>query len=426
MKLAGRCGCGHDHPLRPGGGHPAGGVGRRHATTHPPKPAPVSRAPYAPAARSSSASLSSCGVDTPKSSRRLAWPSSSSRPAPVPSRGRAALPPSRPPAGSRTPRGGRPDRRPPARDSRRAAIPGPAARPPARTPPAARRRRCLPAAGAGRSRPPPPPPRARSAPVRRPGCGSRSAGLPRAGRRARPSRSINPQGTPVASVSARRQASANSGTERLQAAASHRAARARPRPPRWKPGRRRWGRSRSAPHRRRSPASPASPAPPPWPPPARRGQGRPASARAPARRNEAGRQPALAVDRHRQHQSVVVVGVLADQVDAPGGAHPIGLRAGAESGTQLVWRCAHPVHANALCEAGAGSASVSGVPIKAGRPGSMQVSAQFPVTWSRLHADRSLAVEVRRTAQDVDLRTHRLIGERAFAHEASAGRRKPA
>ena len=29
----------------------------------------------------------------------------------------------------------------------------------------------------------------------------------------------------------------------------------------------------------------------------------------------------VGIDRHRQHEAVVVVGVLADQVDAPGGAH---------------------------------------------------------------------------------------------------------
>ena len=32
----------------------------------------------------------------------------------------------------------------------------------------------------------------------------------------------------------------------------------------------------------------------------------------------------LAVDRHRQHEAVVVVGVLANQVDPPGGDHDAG------------------------------------------------------------------------------------------------------
>ena len=44
------------------------------ATTHPPKPAPVSRAPQTPGVRlSRSTSASSSGVDTSKSSRRLTW-----------------------------------------------------------------------------------------------------------------------------------------------------------------------------------------------------------------------------------------------------------------------------------------------------------------------------------------------------------------
>jgi hypothetical protein len=42
-------------------------------TTQPPKPAPVSRAPSAPASISFSTSTSSSGVETSKSSRRLAW-----------------------------------------------------------------------------------------------------------------------------------------------------------------------------------------------------------------------------------------------------------------------------------------------------------------------------------------------------------------
>ena len=50
------------------------------ATTHPPKPAPVSRAPYAPASTLSSTSRSSSGVETAKSSRSERWLASISAP----------------------------------------------------------------------------------------------------------------------------------------------------------------------------------------------------------------------------------------------------------------------------------------------------------------------------------------------------------
>ena len=61
------------------------------ATTHPPKPAPVSRAPWTPGRDESSVTRASrAGVDTSKSSRRLAWLSAISRPAPATSPDRRA------------------------------------------------------------------------------------------------------------------------------------------------------------------------------------------------------------------------------------------------------------------------------------------------------------------------------------------------
>jgi hypothetical protein len=57
-------------------------LGWHSATTQPPKPAPVTRAPYTPGTpRSLTTSSSSAGVVTSKSSRRLAWLATSSSPA---------------------------------------------------------------------------------------------------------------------------------------------------------------------------------------------------------------------------------------------------------------------------------------------------------------------------------------------------------
>ena len=123
----------HDERRRcqPGGGTVARDGARRRRrrprrvatspTTQPPKPAPVRRAPYAPARTSASTSASSSGVETRKSSRSDAWLAPMSCAARGRGRRRAARRRSRARARSRRRRDARTDRRRPDRASRRGA-----------------------------------------------------------------------------------------------------------------------------------------------------------------------------------------------------------------------------------------------------------------------------------------------------------------